>query len=459
MVVANLPGSPAILPFQSENRTMRFPLTLCILAVFGALSAQRAPIEFEEYDLKNGLHVILHEDHSAPIVAVSVMYHVGSKNENPERTGMAHFFEHLLFEGSENIGRGEFFKYIQNAGGQNNANTSNDRTFYYEVLPSNQLELGLWLESERMLHARVERIGIETQREVVKEERRQRVDNQPYGNLIEETMKRAYLEHPYRWPVIGSMAHLNAAEDEEFTDFYETFYVPNNAVLSIAGDFDRKDLKKMIEGYFGPVPRGTKDIPRPTIEEPYKVTEVRDTIWGDDQLPLVLMAYPIPAEGTPDYYAVDLLNTALSGGQSSRLNRAVVDDQELAVFCGAFSFGLEDPGQTIAYAVANIGTDPAEVETAMVAEIDRVKSEGITPAELDKLKNQVESGFVQSNGTMRGIAESLANYHMYFGDANLINNEIDRYMAVTAEDIQKAANDYYNHDRRVILYFMNENAQ
>ena len=438
---------------------MRFPLTLCLLAVFGALSAQRAPIEFEEYDLENGLHVILHEDHSAPIVAVSVMYHVGSKNENPERTGMAHFFEHLLFEGSENIGRGEFFKYIQNAGGQNNANTSNDRTFYYEVLPSNQLELGLWLESERMLHARVERIGIETQREVVKEERRQRVDNQPYGNLIEETMKRAYLEHPYRWPVIGSMAHLNAAEDQEFTDFYDTFYVPNNAVLSIAGDFDRKDLKKMIEDYFGPVPRGTKDIPRPTIEEPYKVTEVRDTIWGDDQLPLVLMAYPIPAEGTPDYYAVDLLNTALSGGQSSRLNLAVVDDQELAVFCGAFSFGLEDPGQTIAYAVANIGTDPTEVEKAMVAEIDRVKSEGITPAELDKLKNQVESGFVQSNGTMRGIAESLANYHMYFGDANLINNEIDRYMAVTAEDIQKAANAYYNHDRRVVLYFMNENAQ
>ena len=187
--------------------------------------------------------------------------------------------------------------------------------------------------------------------------------------------------------------------------------------------------------------------------------EVRDTIWGDDQLPLVLMAYPIPAEGTPDYYAVDLLNTALSGGQSSRLNRAVVDEQELAVFCGAFSFGLEDPGQTIAYAVANIGTDPAEVETAMMTEINKVKAKGISDAELEKLKNQVESSFVQGNSTMRGIAESLANYHMYYGDANLINNEIDRYMAVTAEDIQAAAVKYYNHDRRVVLYFMNENAQ
>ncbi|MCH1575761.1 MAG: insulinase family protein [Flavobacteriales bacterium] len=438
---------------------MRFILTLCLTAVLSAAAAQRAPIEFEEYDLDNGLHVILHEDHTAPVAMVSVMYHVGSKNENPTRTGMAHFFEHLLFEGSENIGRGEFFKYIQNAGGQNNANTSNDLTFYYEVLPSNQLELGLWLESERMLHARVEAFGIETQREVVKEERRQRVDNQPYGNLIEETMKRAYQEHPYKWPVIGSMDHLNAATDQEFTDFYETFYVPNNAVLSIAGDFNRKDLKKKIEAYFGEIPKGTVDIPRPSIDEPFKMQEVRDTIWGDDQLPLVLMAYPIPAEGTPDYYAVDLLNTALSGGQSSRLNRAVVDDQELAVFCGAFSFGLEDPGQTIAYAVANIGTDPSEVEESMMAEINKVKALGITDAELEKLKNQVESSFVQSNGTMRGIAESLANYHMYYGDANLINNEIDRYMSVTAEDIQAAAVKYYDNDRRGILYFLNENAQ
>jgi predicted Zn-dependent peptidase len=218
-------------------------------------------------------------------------------------------------------------------------------------------------------------------------------------------------------------------------------------------------LKKQIKEYFGPIPRGTKDIPRPDMTEPYKMKEVRDTIWGDDQLPLVLMAYPIPAEGTPDYYAVDLLNTALSGGQSSRLNRAVVDEQELAVFCGAFSFGLEDPGQTIAYAVANIGTDPSEVETAMMTEINKVKAKGISEAELDKLKNQVESSFVQGNSTMRGIAESLANYHMYYGDANLINNEIDRYMEVTAEDIQAAAVKYYNHDRRVVLYFMNENAQ
>ncbi|MEM9024658.1 MAG: pitrilysin family protein, partial [Bacteroidota bacterium] len=204
-------------------------------------------IEFQEYDLDNGLHVILHEDHATPIVAVTVMYHVGSKNEDPERTGMAHFFEHLLFEGSENIGRGEFDSYVENAGGTLNANTTNDRTFYFEVLPSNQLELGLWLESERMLHAKVEKVGIETQREVVKEEKRQRVDNQPYGTILEETMKRAFKVHPYRWTTIGSMEHLNAASEADFVAFYKTFYVPENAVLSIAGDINPKQAKKLIE--------------------------------------------------------------------------------------------------------------------------------------------------------------------------------------------------------------------
>lgn len=424
-----------------------------------AASAQLREIQFEEFDLKNGLHVILHEDHSTPIVAVTVMYHVGSKNEDPNRTGMAHFFEHLLFEGSENIGRGEFSRYIENAGGVLNANTSNDRTFYYEILPSNQLELGLWLESERMLHAKVEQIGIETQREVVKEEKRQRIDNQPYGSLIAETMDRAYNEHPYRWTTIGSMDHLNAAQESEFIDFYNTFYVPNNAVLSIAGDFDMNETKKLIEKYFSSIPSGTREIPRPTIVEPAQTAEVRDTILGKDQLPLIVQAYHIPAQGEPDFYSVDMLNKLLSEGGSSRLNRAVVEEQQLALFCGAFSFPLEDPGLTLAFAMANMGVDPAEVEAAMNEQIERVKSEMVTEQELQKLKNQIESGFVQSNASVAGIAESLANYHMYYGDANLINTEIDRYLAVTAADIQEAAKKYYAEDNRVVLYFLfDENA-
>lgn len=418
--------------------------------------AQSKKIEFEEYTLKNGMHVILHEDNSTPIVAVTVMYHVGSKNEDPTRTGMAHFFEHLLFEGSENIGRGEYTRYIENAGGVLNANTSNDRTFYYEILPSNQLELGLWLESERLLHAKVENVGIETQREVVKEEKRQRIDNQPYGNLLEETMKRAYTQHPYRWTTIGSMEHLDAAQEQEFIDFYKTFYVPENAVLSLAGDFDSKETKKLIEKYFGSIPRGTKEVPRPNIVEPASTAEVRDTIFGKDQLPLILMAYRIPAQGTSDYYAVDLLNQILSGGASSRLNRAVVEEKQLALFCSAFSFGLEDPGLTMAFALANMGVDPSEVESAMLIEIDRLKNELISDQELQKLQNQIENGFISSNASVAGIAESLANYHMYFGDAKLINNEVDRYNAVTTEEIRAAARKYYTPENRVVLYFLQE---
>lgn len=440
------------------SRNLLTVLTTAMLLVSVAVSGQARKIEFDEFTLKNGLHVILHQDRTTPIVAVTVMYHVGSKNENPERTGMAHFFEHLLFEGSENIGRGEFSRYVENAGGVLNANTSNDRTFYYEVLPSNQLELGLWLESERMLHAKVEKPGIDTQREVVKEEKRQLVDNQPYGSLIEETMKRVYLEHPYRWMPIGSMDHLNAAAEVEFVDFYKTFYVPENAVLSLAGDFDVKETKKLIEQYFGTIPRGTQPVPRPTVVEPPSTQEVRDVIYGKDQLPMVLMAYRIPAQGTPDYYAVDMLNQVLSAGPSSRLNRSVVEEQQLALFCGAFSFGLEDPGVTLAFALANMGVAPEDVEAAMTTEIDRMKDELISDQEFQKLRNQIENAFVSQNASVAGIAESLANYHMYFGDANLINNEVDRYMAVTAEDIRAAARKYYTPENRVVLYFLYDEA-
>lgn len=418
------------------------------------LSAQSVNISFEEYTLPNGLHVILHEDHSTPIVAVTVMYHVGSKNEDPNRTGMAHFFEHLLFEGSENIGRGEFSKYVENAGGTLNANTSNDRTFYFEVLPSNQLELGLWLESERMLHAKVENVGIETQREVVKEERRQRIDNQPYGSLLEETMTRAYKVHPYRWTTIGSMEHLNAATDQEFVDFYKTFYVPNNAVLSIAGDIDIKATKSLISKYFSSIPRGTKEIPRPTVQEPASTAEVRDTVWGKDQLPLVLMAYHIPAQGTDDFYAVDMLNNILSSGGSSRLNRAVVEEKQLALFSGAFSFALEDPGLTMAFSMANMGVDPGELEAAVNEEIDKLRNELISEKEMQKLLNQIENQFVSQNASVQGIAESLSNYHMYLGNAGLINTEIDRYRKVTREDIREAARKYYTPENRVVLYFL-----
>ena len=422
--------------------------------LFNAYGQSATNIDFTEFDLKNGLHVILHEDHSTPIVAVTVMYHVGSKNETPSRTGMAHFFEHLLFEGSENIARGEFDHYVENAGGVLNANTSQDRTFYYELLPSNQLELGLWLESERMLHAKIQQIGIDTQNEVVKEEKRQRVDNAPYGNMIAETMDACYDVHPYQWTPIGSMEHLDASTHADFMDFYDTFYVPNNATLSIAGDMDLESAKQLVEKYFQDIPKGTKAIPRPTEVEPKRTEERRSIVYGKDRLPVVIQAYPIPAQGTPDYYAVDMLNQVLSGGASSRLNKSVVDEKQLALYCGAFSFGLEDPGVTFAFAMVNMGIEPSEVEAAMNEEFEKMKTQLITDRELQKLKNQIETQFVSGNSTMAGIAEELANYHTYFGDANLINTEIDRYLAVTPEDIQRVAKKYYDENTRATLYFL-----
>jgi len=435
--------------------------TLALLVGFTSAFAQSKPnnIEFTKYTLDNGLKVILHEDNSTPIVAVSVMYHVGSKNENPERTGFAHFFEHLLFEGSENIGRGEYDRYVQNAGGALNANTTQDRTFYFEILPSNQLELGLWLESERMLHAKVEEEGIETQREVVKEEKRQRYDNQPYGSILKETLARAFTEHPYRWDPIGSMEHLDAATEEDYKQFYAEFYVPNNAILSIAGDIDIDQAKKWIEQYFGSIPKGEGDIYRPDIVEPPLNGEVRDTVRDNIQLPAVIQAYRIPAQGTDDYYAVSMLGTLLSQGESSRLYKALVDEQQKALFIGNFPLPSEDPGIAIAFGITNMGVGPQELEEALNAEIAKVKEELISEREFQKLRNQVESSFISSNSTVAGIAESLANYEMYFGDANLINTEIERYMNVTREDIREAARKYYSKDNRVVLYYLPKSPQ
>ncbi len=429
-------------------------LVFLALAVSAVSYGQMNKIEFTEYTLDNGLHVILHQDKSTPIVAVSVMYHVGSKNENPERTGFAHFFEHLLFEGTENIKRGEYDKYVESAGGTLNANTSNDRTFYYEILPSNQLELGLWLESERMLHAKVEQIGVETQREVVKEERRQRVDNRPYGSVVEESMKRAFKKHPYRWPVIGSMDHLDAAVEADYKQFYNDFYTPNNAVLSIAGDLDIETTKKQIDKYFGAIPIKTQDIYRPTIVEPALGGEVRDTVYDNIQLPAVIMAYRLPALGTPDYYAVDMLSKLLSNGQSSRLYKSLVDEQQKALFVGNFPFDMEDPGIALAFGITNMGVGVDDLEKAIDEQMELVQKELIGDNEFQKLKNQIESEFISSNSRVAGIAESLANYHMYLGDTDLINTELDRYLAVSKEDIMRVAKKYYAKDNRVVLHYL-----
>jgi zinc protease len=439
---------------MSNRRKMKTITFVVLLLTASLLLSQSRNIEFTEYDMENGLHVILHQDNTTPIVAVSIMYHVGSKNEDPERTGFAHFFEHLMFEGSENIARGQFDKIMESAGATNNASTSHDRTNYYEILPSNQLELGLWIESERLLHAIIDTVGVETQRKVVKEERKQNYDNRPYGSVIEETFKRAYKVHPYNWMPIGSAQYIDEATIDEFRDFYNTFYVPENATLSIAGDIDINETKVLIENYFADIPKGGRVIPRPNIAEPPLRAEIRDTVYDNIQLPLVLHAYRIPAVGTDDYYSLDMLTTLLASGQSSRLQKAIVDEKQIALNAGAFPFSLEDSGLFIAYGITNRGISGDDLEASMQEELDRVKNEKISEKEFQKLQNQIENDFVSGNSTVAGVAGSLARYHVLLDDASLINSEIDRYMKVTIDDIQNVAKKYLGDDNRVVLYYL-----
>lgn len=428
----------------------------CLLAIFISVNAycQAGKISFTEFTLKNGLHVILHQNNATPNVAINVMYHVGSKNEKPDRTGFAHFFEHLMFEGSENIKRGEFDKYTQNAGGENNAFTSFDETSYFEQLPSNQLELGLWLESERMLHLRIDSIGVETQRKVVKEERKQSFENQPYGSLFQELFANSYTVHPYRWIPIGEAQYIDQATLSEFMDFHSEFYVPNNAVLVVAGDIQVEKAKLLIEKYFSGIPQGTKQIYRPNISEPKQETERRKVVYDNVQVPAVVISYHMPGQGTADYYALSLLQNLLAIGKSSRLYKSVVDKLQLAVETSAFSLPLEDPGLFVAYAIANVGVPAADIETAMLTEIENIKSGEISDKEFQKLQNQFETEFYTRNATMEGIALSLANYYTFFGNTAMINTEIEKYKAVKKADLTRVANLYLTSANRLVLYYL-----
>lgn len=432
---------------------MRILSCLFFSIIFLGTAAQERRIEFVEYDLANGLHVILHQDNTTPIVAISTAYHVGSKDEEVGKTGFAHFFEHVASRKSTNIPVGGFTDYVSDAGGTRNATTNFDRTYYFELLPSNQLELGLWLESERMFNMIVDTGVVETEREVVKEERRLRTDNRPYGRLIEEILVRSFKKHNYRWPVIGSMADLDAATIADFEEFKNKFYVPNNAVLSIAGDIAIDETKRLVELYFGEFDRGP-EIVREEIVEPEQKMEVVDTVYDNVQLPALIMAYHIPAIGTDDYYAMNMLNLILANGQSSRMNKKLVDETQLAVFATAVDLASEDPGISIAFGVANAGVSLVELGEVMQGEIDRMKNEIVPEKEFQKVLNQIENDFVSGNSSMAGIAGSLANYYLIRGNTNLINTELEKFLAVTPQDVQNAAKKYLKDSNRVTLHWL-----
>lgn len=424
-----------------------------MLMLGGVASAQK--VAFEEYTLDNGLHVILHNDASAPVIITSVMYHVGSKNENPERTGFAHFFEHLLFEGTKNIKRGEWFKIVTANGGTNNANTSEDRTYYYEVFPSNSLELGLWMESERLMHPIINQIGVDTQNEVVKEEKRLRVDNQPYGNLIAEVKKNMYVKHPYRWATIGSMEHLDAATLEEFQAFNKKYYVPNNAVLVVAGDLnDIPKTKEWINKYFGPIPRGNEVTFEKFVEEPITSTIKASYQDPNIQKPMIVATYRTPSMKTRDARVLDMISTVLSEGKSSRLYKKIVDDKKMALQIGAFNYSQEDYGMYILYGMPQGTYTSEDIVKEIDEEVVKLQTELLSDKEMQKLKNIYENNYVNSNSNVEGIAENLASYYLLYGDINLINTEIEMYRSITAQEIRDVAKKYLNPNQRLLLDYI-----
>lgn len=422
-----------------------------------ALQAQNK-IEFKEFKLDNGLTVIMHQDNSTPIVAVNVTYHVGSKNERPDRTGFAHFFEHLLFEGTKNIGRGEYMKKVESIGGTLNAGTSKDYTTYYEIVPSNHLETVLYMESERMLHAQIDEIGVSTQRSVIKEEKSQTQDNRPYGTIVKEVFERTHLNHPYNWTIIGESEHLDAATLDEFMEFYNTYYVPNNAVLAIAGDIDYHTTEALVKKYFNEIPKGSKTITRTTPAEENRNVEVRDIIYDNIQLPAVIQAFNLPPLNHEDIPAFELLSTYLTGGKSSLLTKEIVDNQQKALAVIAMPYVLEDGGVFLLYGIANMGVEAASVEEAINEQIEVVRQNGISESDFDKLKAQVESSTINSLGSMANISMELANAKIFYGDADQINRKLENYNKVTRADIQRVAQEYLGPEGRVVLYYLPKSA-
>lgn len=424
--------------------------SFCWTAWIGAAAPR---IEFVEYELPNGLHVILHQNNEAPVVSTYVLYHVGSKDERPDRTGFAHFFEHLMFEGSANIERGQLDKLISEAGGNDNASTSFDRTDYYINLPSNELELALWIESERMLQAQIDEVGVETQREVVKEERRYRYDNKAYGSFTEQMAKLVFAGTPYEWSPIGSVQYIDQATIEEFREFYDEWYMPNNAILSIAGDFEIEQAKALVERYFGDIPRGADPERKEIVFDLDAAPQTKVIEEAFTPLPATMHVWRAPAMTHADANAIDLAVKILAEGESSRLYQRIVDREQAAVASSAYTWLLEKAGMVSVYAIGNRGVELATLDRLIDEEVAKLIDDGVSERELLKAKNQVEAELASSLGTMQSRASSLAYYRQWYGDTDAINRELANYLAVTQEDIKRVAQTYLVRSKANVLQY------
>ena len=430
-----------------------FTITFTTIS-FIALNSQQ--IEFVEYDLDNGLHVILHQDNSAPVVSTSVMYLVGSKEEDKGKTGFAHFFEHVLFTGSKNIKEGEWDKIVNANGGFYNANTGHDRTYYFNDFPSNKLELTLWIESERMLHPIITEKAIKTQQEVVKEEKRLR-ENQPYGNLFQVVSENIFKVHPYNNFIIGSMEDLSSASVDYYLEFNKKFHVPNNAALVVAGDIDIEKTKEMINKYFSDIPSGI-DIPRdyPVEEEITSAIKV-ESFDKNIQIPAYLLAYRTPGHNEREAYIMEMISIYLSGGESSKLYKRIVDEKKFALQIASQNLSLEDYGVYFIFSLPMGETDMETIINEIDSEIETMQTDLISDKDFQKIQNIIENRFVSSNSTVAGIGNSLAHNYFFHDSTNHINTELDIFKSISKEEIREVAQRLLGKNQRLELKYLPEN--
>ena len=435
---------------RSAKRMMA-TLFVCVLAMTSVYAQRKVNVPIKETTLKNGLRVITVEDHSAPVVALSVTYNVGSRNERKGRTGFAHLFEHMMFKGSENVGSGEHFVLVFNNGGNMNGSTNEDRTNYFEVLPANQLDLALFLEADRMRSLAITKENLDNQRNAVQEERRLGVDNQPYGKSGEVQQELLYDNFAYKHSVIGSMEDLSAATVEDVSEFFKMYYAPNNAVLVLVGDFRTDDALTRIKKNFESLPR-QPNPPAVDMTEPEQTAERRASV--DDQLaraPQLDLAFKAVAGNTPDFYALQVLAAALGSGQSSRLFQKLVKEKEMVTSIGSFMAEKRGPGAFYGFATVKPGVKMEDVEAAIYAEIDRLKKEPIADWELQKAKNTTRRNFINGLQSSISRAITLGQYTIYYGEPNLINTRLDKVAAVTKEDVQRVANKYLRDTNRTVV--------
>jgi zinc protease len=427
-----------------------------VLAASGTPAAASRPPKFQYQitTLPNGLTVVLSEDHSTPIVHVNLTYHVGSKNEKPGRTGFAHLFEHLMFKGSKNVQPEAHTSMLASIGGQSNAYTTDDETVFWETVPAQYLPLTLWLEADRMATLRIDKDTFESEREVVKEERRMRIDNQPYGRLNEIIYDQAFTVHPYKHATIGSMADLEAASVDDVRDFYQTYYVPANATLVLVGDFDPVQAMQLVGQYLGRVPRAEKPVPRDIPQEPPQTKEKRVTLQEPWPLPAVVVAYHVTKDGNPDSYPLHIAAKVLSDGQTSRIYKKLVYEKQMAVAAFGNANLIEDPNLFYAVAIVQPGHTTDEVATALITELDRLKTEPITEHELQRTKNQFARDYIFGRLSDQQKAGQLAHAVVIHGDIRTADGEFDIFQNITIGDVQRVARTYFRPENRLVLTLM-----